>query len=289
MLRKLFGRKVRLRSPHLVIQEIERLIEDYKVKSVYFTDDTFWANPKWAETVCKEIVKRQINKKIRWLAQTNLATLNKERVELMYKSGCIYLGFGVESGNPSILKDVFRKSHTVQQAKDIFKLCRKLGMITSANFIIGAPQDTKDTIQDSVNLLTELNPDIKDVHYLTPTPGSELYENYLQKGFLRYSAWSDPDRYTPDLINISGLKKGDLEKFYHKMNKAYLKNKSLLKAHHLWYPYLWSVLISTKSIRAFLRVFILQYLMMNSLFFNKLGNMLLEMRKKIRTPHKIKG
>ena len=288
MLRKLFGGKVHLRSPQLVIAEIEGLIGDYGVKSIYFADDTFWANPEWAKEVCRLIKDRGINKKVKLLAQTNLATLNEERLKLMCASGFIYLGFGVESGNAIILKEVFQKSHTMTQAREIFAMCKKYSLVTSANFIIGAPQDTHDTIEDSVKLIAELNPDIKDVHYLTPTPGSSLYDEYLAKGYLRYSDWTDPDRYTPDLINISGLEKGDLIKYYRRMDEAYLQPKSLLKAHPLWFPYLWNILTVTGSFRAFLRVFVLQYLMMNSLFFNRLGKRLLAQREKFRKK-KVKG
>ncbi len=282
MLKRLFGTKVRLRSPELVVKEMAGLVSAYKVKSIYFTDDTFWANPEWAEKVCALIKQQGLDKKIKWLAQTNLVTLDEKRLRLMRDSGCIFLGFGVESGNPFVLKEVFRKAHSVQQAKDIFALCRKLGVVSSANFIIGCAEETSESLRDSLELIRELNPDITDIHYLTPTPGSALYDDYRQKKLLQYQEWSDPDRYTPDLIQMKNIEKGELENYYRRMNEAFLEQKRLWRAHRLWLPYIWNILTITGSFRAFLRVLVLQYLMMNSLFFNWLGKRLLAMREYLR-------
>ncbi len=271
-----------MRSPEKTIEEIEHLMEKYKVKSVYFMDDTFWANPKWAEEVCNLIIDKKINEKIYLMAQTNISTLNENRIKLMHEANFIYLGMGVESGNPHILNDVLCKTHSPENAKKMFDCCRKYNIVTSANFIIGNPDDTKETIADSIKLMESLNPDVKDIHYMTPTPGSHLYNLCLEQGLLQYKGWEDPNRYTPDLLKLKNLTIGDLEKLKNEMEVAYLKHKNLFSAKKLWFKYLLNILLATKNLKIVSRTFILQFLSMNSLFFYYSVKYLLLFRKKIR-------
>ncbi len=281
MLSCLYGDKVRLKSPANIIKEIEYLIETYQVKSIYFTDDTFWANPKWATELCGLITERGLDKKVYFLAQTNLTTLDESRMQVMRNAGFIYLGFGVESGNPHILNKVLGKNHSPEKARQVFALCRKYGIVSSANFIIGNPGETPETLQDSIDLMADLNPDMKDVHYMTPTPGSALYDYCKKEGILKYSKWTDPNRYTPDLLELPGLKEGDLEKAYADLNKTYLKGKSLFSAHPLWRKYILNVALVTRNPRAVMRVFVIQYMMMNSLFWHKFWSKVLALRNSL--------
>ncbi len=281
MLSCLYGERVRLKSPTSVVREIEYLIDTYKVKSIYFTDDTFWANPKWAHELCALIKDRGINRKVYLLAQTNLATLDESRIRVMKDAGFVYMGFGVESGNPTILK-VLGKTHSPEKARVIFTLCKQYGIVCSANFIIGSPGETPQTLQDSIDLMTDIKPDMKDIHYLTPTPGSALYDYCEKEGMLKYAKWSDPNRYTPNLLKLPNLGEGDLQRAYHRMNEAFLEGKSLCSAHPLWRKYIWSVAAATKNTRAVMRVFVLQYMMMNSLFWFRFWTKVLDLRDSLR-------
>ena len=228
------------------------------------------------------IIERGINKKIYLLAQTNLATLDEDRIRLMKDAGFVYMGFGVESGNPEILNKVLGKAHSPQKAREIFALCRKYGIVRSANFIIGSPGETSASLQDSIDLMADLQPDIKDVHYLTPTPGSAMYDYCREPKLLKYSKWTDPNRYTPDLIELPGLEAGGLEKAAESMNEAFLKGKSLFKAHPLWFKYILNTAVSTLNPRAVMRVFVIQYMMMNSRFWYGFWKKVLAFRDRFR-------
>ena len=240
MLRKEFGKKIRCRSADSVVNEMELLIDRYNVKTIYFNDDTFLTNKKRAVEICEKIRKRGINNKIVWTIQTNVNTIDEDIATVLKRSGCIYISFGVESGNNYILQQVLRKNQTVGRIKKSFEICHKVGLLTGASLIIGSPGDTKDTIRDTVKLVEQIKPDSIDTHFLTPTPGSDLYDKYLEMGILDYKQWADPDRYTPGLIKFKGLTEKDLISLYEEVQQAYFKGKSMFRVNPLWLRWLWN-------------------------------------------------
>jgi len=270
MLEKLFGNKVRIRSPKLVADEMELLIGQYRVKSIYFADDTFISNTAWVRELCAEIKKRGIHKKVVWMAQTNVNTLTAETAVLLKEAGCMFLAFGVESGNETILQEVMKKNQSREQIKKAFLICQKEGILTEAALIIGCAEDSVSSIQDTVTLVAEINPDIVDIHYMTPTPGSALYESYLQQGILDYKKWADPNRYTPGLLKMLNITRAELETMYEKVIGAYLKNKSLFRIKSHWFKWLWNLAVRGRNWERFYKLFLLQFLMLNSLTFNRL-------------------
>jgi len=283
MLKKMFGQKVRMRSPEKVVEEMVYLVERYGVKSLYFADDTFVTNTNWVKNVCAGIKEKGINKKIVWMAQTNVNTLTDDMARSMHDAGCVFLAFGVESGNERILKEVMNKNQNREQIKTAFRICRDNGMLSEAALIIGCAEDSVETINDTVSLVREIDPDIVDLHYMTPTPGSELYSRYLDSQILEYKGWADPNRYTPGLLKLQNMSQEELLGMYDKVIEAYLYNKSIFRIKKHWFRWLWNLASSNRSPERFFKLFILQFLMLNSYNFNKLFKSL------IRFKHRVEG
>jgi len=107
---------------------------------------------------------------------------------------------GIESGSEEILKNI-KKGITKDQARTFMKSCRKLGILTHATFSVGLPGETKKTIQETIDFAKELDPDTIQVSIATPYPGTELYEEALQKGWLM----------NPDLVSTSGVQQASLQ------------------------------------------------------------------------------
>jgi len=107
----------------------------------------------------------------------------------MKKSGLVQLDFGVESGSPKILKVLGKGGHgdRTDQIKKSFELCKKLDIRTLATFIIGNPEETKEDIEESFQVAKDINADYTAFYFLTPYPGTDIYDIAIKNG------WLDPN------------------------------------------------------------------------------------------------
>ena len=109
----------------------------------------------------------------------------------MKKAGCRKIMFGLESGDNEVLK-IMKKEATVEQAKEAFKICRRVGIKTMGSFMLGNIGETEDTIRATINFAKELNPDTVAFFVAVPYPGTEMYRIAFQKGYIRPDVtWAD--------------------------------------------------------------------------------------------------
>jgi len=204
----LFGPKVRYQSPEKVADSIEFLVKKFKLDSFVFTDDTFAFHQERVVDICKEIIRRKIP--IIWRCQTRV-NLTRSTLEYMKKAGCIFVAFGVESGSQKILDNV-NKAATVQQAIDVFKNCKELGLLTHAYLMVGNLGETKETIQETINLIKTIKPFSWNVSISTPYPGTYLYEYATKNNLLVSRDWSKYDHILSTTVGIKheGLTQDDL-------------------------------------------------------------------------------
>lgn len=180
-IRKTFGTKVRLRKASCIVDEIEYLINNYKVNVLCFEDDNFTIVRSHVEDVCNEIIKRKIN--IKWVVHARVDEMDYALLKLMKKAGCDLLRFGVESGSPRIIQRFkkTRRGDWMKQCQLTFSHARKLKIGTLALFILGCPTETDEDIKKTFDLLVQLKPDFIQAHFFTPYPGSEAYEELKSK------------------------------------------------------------------------------------------------------------
>ena len=184
-LRKLFGNTVRYRSPKNIVDEIEYLVKNFKPDMIVFSDDTFCSKEQNIIEVCNLIIKRKID--VLWRCQTRVG-LKKETLRLMKKAGCFLLALGVESGSQKILNNI-RKGITPNQIIETFILCKKVGILTHAYFMVGNIGETFETIDDSKKLMSKIKPFNISVAIVTPYPGTDLYEFALKNNLLLETNW----------------------------------------------------------------------------------------------------
>lgn len=169
--RKMVGFKVRYREPKPIMDEIETLV-NMGFDIINIADDLFTANKKRVAMFCEEVLRRDI--RFLWSAFARVDTVSREVLQLMKKAGCHAVGFGIESGNPEMLKRI-KKGITVDQARQAVALCREVGLRVHASFMVGLPGESRHTLQDSLSLVREL--DIEHgYHFLSPFPGTDVRE-----------------------------------------------------------------------------------------------------------------
>ncbi|MBM3702110.1 MAG: radical SAM protein [Actinobacteria bacterium] len=180
------GYRYRIRSPQNVIKEIEILYKKYKVLYFHFIDDEFVMKKDFVYQFCalvKELSK-SIGHKITWGCSGRVNLMTEDLIVKMADAGCILIGYGIESGSQKML-DLIKKGVTVEQAKSAIRLTKKYLGWADCSFMIGYPDETKETIQETIDFCKELDLIPEVIFFLTPYPGTELYYMALQQGKIK--------------------------------------------------------------------------------------------------------
>jgi anaerobic magnesium-protoporphyrin IX monomethyl ester cyclase len=169
-----FGRRIRRRSVNNVISEIRALKQRYDIDGFYFLDDTFTVGIPWVMDLCDALIREGLN--FPWSCQTRVNVVTKELLAKMKQAGCVQVDYGIESGSERILKTL-KKGITLEQIRAAFKMADEVGLRTYGSILIGNPGETMADIEESGKLIRELRPSLTLYNFLTPFPGSELYNN----------------------------------------------------------------------------------------------------------------
>jgi radical SAM superfamily enzyme YgiQ (UPF0313 family) len=169
----------RSRSISNVLDEIEWLVSQYGYKRVEILDDIFTLNKARTKEFCQGILNRGL--RIEWRASTRTDCVSLEMLELMREAGCLTLDFGVESGSPTILKNL-NKKQKIEDVVNAFAWCKKLGIKAGFNVIIGAPGETRATIEETKNLIKKTKPTYISPNPLRVYPGTALWRQAQDEG-----------------------------------------------------------------------------------------------------------
>lgn len=185
------GRSWRPRSPDSVVAEWRWLVRDLKATEVGVTDDSMTTDLNRAKAICRRLIDEGLNT-VPWITVHGIRAgdTDLELLRLMKQAGCKRVGFGVESGNQRIL-DSIKKKQTVDEVRRAFDNARKAGLETMGFFIFGLPGETEETMDDTIQLALELEPDMANFMIAAPYPGTEMYETVLQHGRLFSHNWRD--------------------------------------------------------------------------------------------------
>jgi anaerobic magnesium-protoporphyrin IX monomethyl ester cyclase len=222
----LFGRVFRARSPKNVVDEMEQLINQYRPKTIEFSDDLFTLNMKRTETICDEIKRRGLD--ISWACSSRVDTVSRSLLRKMKRAGCILIYYGVESGSQRVL-NLMKKHIKIEQIVRAIKWTKEAGIETLASFIIGFPGETRKDIEETIAFAKSLDVDYAQFSFATPYPGTELYRMAKEKGLLLTEDWSQYTAGKP-IIAVDSSTKDDLTKLLRKAyQKFYLSPKLLLR------------------------------------------------------------
>ena len=173
------GHRYRVRSVGHVVDEI-RLAKQYfpQVREFFFDDDTFTDNLPRAEAIARELGKLGVT----WSCNAK-ANVPRDTLKVLKDNGLRLLLVGYESGNQKILHNI-KKGMLIDVAKRFTKDCHDLGIVIHGTFILGLPGETKETIEETIKFATEINPHTIQVSLAAPYPGTFLYKQAVENGWL---------------------------------------------------------------------------------------------------------
>lgn len=217
------GHKYRLRSAENVVAEFEWIVNNLpEVKSIGIEDDTFTANPERAKEICRLLIKKGINKKVKWWANTRVHT-DLELMKLMKKAGCRLIIPGFESGSQEILNNI-KKGTKIEQAVEYMKNARKAKLLVHGCFMVGNKGETKETMQKTLNFAIKLNPDSAQFFPLIPYPGTQAFNWAKENNYIKtydYSKWLNGEGMHECVLNLPNLSSQELVAFCDYARKRY--------------------------------------------------------------------
>lgn len=186
------GNTWRARSVDNVLAEWKMLVQDLHAKEIGVTDDIWNLDLNRAKELCRGLIDQGLNR-VPWITIHGMKVnhTDAELFRLMKRAGCKRVGFGVESGDEFILKRVVKKSQTFEQVRAAFRNAKEAGLETMGFFIFGMPYETEETMEKTIRLALELDPDLANFMIAAPYPGTEMWNLLQREGKIYARDWGE--------------------------------------------------------------------------------------------------
>ncbi len=209
------------RTPADVADEIEELVREHRITTMFFRDEEFTIQPKWVMEICEEMFRRKLGEKISWASFGRVDDISRELVESMYRAGCRRLIVGLETaGNDSDAAERIHKHYKREEAENAIRLCEQQRISVAAGFIVGFPWDTVEAIERNFEWICRQPIDNLSVYFAVPFAGTPLRAQAEAEGLL---LTDDPDRYNlqEPLIRTPHIPMEALERLPSKLRRRY--------------------------------------------------------------------
>lgn len=176
------GRKFRKRSPKRVVDEIQLLHEKKGQNYFGFIDDNVNLDKKHILEICNEIQRRNLNIQYETTCGTHIASLDEAVIDGLADSGCVFVRLPIEHGNDYIRNEVIGKRLDREKIYRVSSYLKKKRIFTSSMFIMGFPEETKESLEDTYQMICDLKLDLNYVFNIIPFPGTKLFNQAMSEG-----------------------------------------------------------------------------------------------------------
>lgn len=227
--KKLEGKYVRLRSADSIIKEIEMRINQYYsrgLRFLFFYDDTFILDKKFVSEFCKKFKEKGWDKKIKWNVNVRANLVTEEIIKEMKEAGCYEVRMGVEAGNDKIRNDLYKRCMSEEQIYNAVKIIKKYGLRLRVQFIVGAPYDTIQTMNESYEMARRINADYTLFPILMPLPATEIKEVCEKEGLIEkkdFEKFHNNDMFTSPVSRTKYVAMEDIKKVVNKVRNYQIK------------------------------------------------------------------
>jgi len=182
----------RARSVESIVAEWRWLVKGLGATEIGMTDDIWNLKLPRAKELCRRLVEEGLNT-VPWVTVHGMKVnhTDLELFQLMKAAGCKRVGFGVENGDEHMLRNVIRKGQTLDQVREAFANAKAAGLQTMGFFIFGMPGDNEETMEKTIQLALELDPQLANFMLAAPFPGTVMYDMIKEGGEVFADKWED--------------------------------------------------------------------------------------------------
>ena len=241
------GKIVRRHSVDYMIEEVQRVKSKYKTDCVKFYDDIFtYSADDWLEEFASKY-RQKIGLPFHCLTRADLMT--EDIARLLKEAGCFSISMSIEAGNPYFRNELLKRNMSDEQIIKAFHICRKYGIHTFSNNILGLPHATLENEIETIDLNIKAKASFVEFPIFHPYPRTELGDYCIEEGI-----------YQPDYsgLHMSYMNKSPLSCFTEK-EKNMQRNLSTLGVLVIWLPFLRGIVLKWLIRLPYNRLFFLLY------------------------------
>ncbi len=183
---------MRFWSPELMLKEFDKLIE-YGITTIRLSDEMFFLNKKYYEPLLLGLKERGYGEHLQMWTYSRIDTVNDRFLDLFREGGVKLLGVGIEAANQEIRQELYKGKFQNLNIRDVIKQIHNHGIYVGANYIFGHPEETIETMQETLDLALELNTENANFYHAMALPGSPLYYEALENKWelpKNFDGWS---------------------------------------------------------------------------------------------------
>ncbi|MCX7092891.1 MAG: radical SAM protein [Methylobacter sp.] len=177
---------MRFWSPAWVKREMRKLA-DLGVRTLRISDEMFFLNRKYYVPILQQAIDEDFGFNM-W-TYSRVDTVRKDALDIFKRAGVNWLALGVETGNQLVRQEVSKGSFKEVNIRDVCKTINDADINIISNYIFGFPEDTLETMQETLDLAIELNTEMANMYPCQALPGSPMYH------IARKNGWELPDSY----------------------------------------------------------------------------------------------
>ncbi len=229
-----YGHRLRRRPVAQVVEEMAVGVSRYGIREFFIWADTFTADRRYVQELCRTILEKGL--RISWTCNSRVDTIDEETLRLMKQAGLWMISFGLESGNDAILA-ASGKGITAAQSRAAVNLTNRIGIRTAGHFIFGLPGETEATMAETLDMALSLPLDIGQFYTAAPFPGTALYNEALEKGWLKHGGGSGAFAQNSAVMELPGLPAARVDAFRrYAFRRFYLRHRAAARVLSMLEP-----------------------------------------------------
>ena len=207
------GKVVRKRDVAHFLKEVAWLVKERNCVDLHICDEIFTIDRKRTHEILDGMIELGFGTRYTFHAQTHINTVDEELLLKIDRAGCRMLGFGMETGDPDVLKEM-GKGTNLKKIKEIVALTKKCDVKLGTFFILGQPEEDWQSAWNTVKLAIECNPETPVFGVMVPYPGTKVWE-WAQRGEKGYRIasldWNDYNKQIGNAVEFSGISRKGIE------------------------------------------------------------------------------
>lgn len=189
--------RYRMRRPAAVVAEVDKLYRTYGVKTFKIIDEMFVLNERHVTEICKGIAALGYAQELNFWAYARVDTVKPRMLRVLRDGGIRWLALGIESSSKHV-RDGARKNLRNEDIAKVVRDIQQAGIAVIGNFIFGLPDDTLESMRETLELAQELNCEFANFYSAMAYPGSPLYLEAVRRGMPLPKTWSGYSQHSYD-------------------------------------------------------------------------------------------